>query len=82
MKFLVDAQLPRTLAVLLVARGHDAVHTLDLPDANRTGDSEIGRLADAEDQDLVALVGAFAGAVFVELRTTALVVHGDRRQRP
>ena len=39
MKFLVDAQLPRRLADYLRAAGHDAVHTLDLPNANRTTES-------------------------------------------
>jgi predicted nuclease of predicted toxin-antitoxin system len=34
MKFLVDAQLPRRLARLLTATGHDAIHTLDLPRGN------------------------------------------------
>jgi len=40
MKFLVDAQLPRRLAYRLQDAGHDAVHTLDLPLANRTPDGE------------------------------------------
>lgn len=54
MKFLVDAQLPRSLAVLLESSGHDAVHTLDLPRANRTADRGISRLADAEDRVVVS----------------------------
>jgi len=29
-KFLVDAQLPRRLALWLQQRGHDVIHTLDL----------------------------------------------------
>lgn len=41
MKFLLDAQLPRRLAVLLTEVGHDARHTLDLPLGNRTPDSEV-----------------------------------------
>ncbi len=36
MRFMVDAQLPRRLVRWLGARGHDAVHTPDLPDGNRT----------------------------------------------
>ncbi|WP_462283875.1 DUF5615 family PIN-like protein [Nostocoides sp.] len=34
--------------------GHDAVHTLDLPDRNRTTDSTISHLADAEDRIVVS----------------------------
>ena len=41
MKFLVDAQLPRRLALAMLAQGHDARHTLDLPDANQTTDEQI-----------------------------------------
>jgi predicted nuclease of predicted toxin-antitoxin system len=41
MKFLVDAQLPRRLAIRLQEAGHDAIHTLDLPEGNRTSDHEI-----------------------------------------
>ena len=41
MKFLVDAQLPRRLVERLRDAGHDAVHTRDLPNENRTTDREI-----------------------------------------
>lgn len=41
MKIIVDAQLPRRLVRWLAARGHDAVHTLDLERGNRTRDDEI-----------------------------------------
>ena len=54
MRFLVDAQLPRRLALALIARGHDAVHTLDLPDQNRTGDSVIDALADREGRIVIS----------------------------
>jgi predicted nuclease of predicted toxin-antitoxin system len=40
-KFLVDAQLPRQLALELSQAGHEAIHTLDLPQGNRTSDEEI-----------------------------------------
>ena len=46
MRFIVDAQLPLKLAVALNAAGHDAVHTLNLPDKNRSSDIFITRLAD------------------------------------
>ena len=45
MKFLIDAQLPLRLARWLRAEGHDAVHTMDLPDGNRTGDAAISELS-------------------------------------
>lgn len=46
MKFLVDAQLPRRLAAWLADAGYDAIHTLDLPQANRTLDDEVCTVAD------------------------------------
>lgn len=45
MKFLVDAQLPRRMAGWLRDQGHDALHTLDLPDRNRTTDEAITEIA-------------------------------------
>lgn len=54
MKFLVDAQLPARLAHQLNASGHDAIHTLDLPEQNRTTDAEISRRADAESRIVVS----------------------------
>lgn len=45
MNFLLDAHLPRLLVWRLRERGHDAIHTLDLPRANRTADYEINDLS-------------------------------------
>jgi len=47
-KFLLDAQLPRSLRLALTAAGHESRHTSDLPDGNRTGDLVISDLADKE----------------------------------
>jgi predicted nuclease of predicted toxin-antitoxin system len=53
MKFLLDAQLPRRLALELATDGHDEVHTLDLPTANRTQDADISTLATQEGRVVV-----------------------------
>jgi predicted nuclease of predicted toxin-antitoxin system len=45
MKFLVDAQLPYGIALFLRDRGFDALHTNDLPDRERTKDSQIRNIA-------------------------------------
>lgn len=45
MKFLVDAQLPKALARFLGKRGFDVIHTLELPNKNRTGDLDINRIS-------------------------------------
>lgn len=52
MKFLVDAQLPRHLVATLNWHGHDALHTLELPDGNRTPDWRINEIS-LEEQRVV-----------------------------
>ena len=41
MKFLIDAQLPKKLSALMNDLGFDSIHTLDLPNGNRTKDGEV-----------------------------------------
>jgi predicted nuclease of predicted toxin-antitoxin system len=48
MKFIVDAQLPKSLADYITLKGYSAVHTLDLPDKNKTKDTYITQLATTE----------------------------------
>ncbi|MCF6351951.1 MAG: DUF5615 family PIN-like protein [Cyclobacteriaceae bacterium] len=45
MKFIVDAQLPKALSEFLKSKGHDSLHTLDMPNRNKTKDSEISTFA-------------------------------------
>lgn len=54
MKFLIDAQLPKSLARFLIERGFDAIHTLDLPNKNLTGDDEINRISLAENRVVIS----------------------------
>ncbi len=53
MKFLVDAQLPARLARFLGDTGHDALHTTELPDGNRTTDRQIADRADEDGRVVV-----------------------------
>lgn len=53
MKFLIDAQLPVRLAEFLNRAGHDALHTIRLPDGNRSTDSQIAQHADTESRVVV-----------------------------
>ena len=53
MKFLVDAQLPRRLALWLQQRGHDVIHTLDLAQQKRTPDLFLLALANKDDRALI-----------------------------
>ncbi len=53
MKFLVDAQLLARLARFRRSLGHDALHTLELPDGNRTTDTRIAEVADGSNRVVV-----------------------------
>jgi predicted nuclease of predicted toxin-antitoxin system len=53
MKFLVDAQLPYGIALFLRDKGYDALHTDDLPDKERTTDSQIRSIAAAENRIVI-----------------------------
>lgn len=54
MKFIVDAQLPKSLAVLLREKGFDTLHTTELPNGNDTTDEEINRLSLAENRIVIS----------------------------
>lgn len=53
MKFLLDAHLPLRLTRLLVAAGHDVVHTTELAEGNRTTDQRICEVADEQGRVVV-----------------------------
>ncbi|WP_280336927.1 DUF5615 family PIN-like protein [Nocardia wallacei] len=74
MRFLVDAQLPRRLAVFLATAGHDATHTLDLPDANRTPDSEIAAIADRDGRTVVTKDNDFLIGHLLERSPKSLLI--------
>lgn len=54
MRFLVDAQLPKTISLFLDYKGHDSLHTLDLPNKNKSKDSEINLLSSKEQRIVVS----------------------------
>jgi len=66
MKFLVDAQLPRRLVHPLRDRGHDAVHTLDLPQGNRTPDAVINQLSVSEERVVVTKDSDFVDSLIID----------------
>jgi predicted nuclease of predicted toxin-antitoxin system len=60
MKVLIDAQLPRRMVGWFTGTGCDALHTLDLPDGNRSTDKQVieraeldGRVVVSKDADFV-----------------------------
>ena len=74
MRFLIDAQLPRRLVDLLRQRGHDAIHTLDLPGGNRTLDDRLCDICDSDERVLISKDGDFVDSYLV-LRRPARLLH-------
>lgn len=54
MKFIVDAQLPKSLSNFLIKKGYDSLHTLDLPEKNKTKDTQIAKLANKEQRFVIS----------------------------
>ncbi len=65
MIWLIDAQLPRRLAIRLTELGHDAVRTRDLPRGNRSTDSDLCGIADASGSVLVSKDRDFLDSYYI-----------------
>ncbi len=65
MNFLVDAHLPRHLALLLKEHGYDAIHTLDLAEGNRTTDSRINELSVSEQRVVITKDADFVNSFLI-----------------
>jgi predicted nuclease of predicted toxin-antitoxin system len=74
MRFLVDAQLPRRMTAWLVAAGCDAIHTLDLPDGNRTTDEQINNVAEQEQRIVVSKDVDFVDSHLLQKRPGKLML--------
>jgi predicted nuclease of predicted toxin-antitoxin system len=53
MKFIIDAHLPPGLRKIFSADGHDAIHTMDLPDQNASRDSALNSVSISEQRIVV-----------------------------
>jgi predicted nuclease of predicted toxin-antitoxin system len=74
MKFLVDAHLPRRIVHRLCELGLDAIHTLDLPSANRTSDAEICFIAESESRIVVTKDADFVHSFLLHGRPPKLLL--------
>jgi predicted nuclease of predicted toxin-antitoxin system len=72
--FLVDAQLPRRLVFRLRDRGHDAIHTLDLPQANKTTDQEINERSGQESRVVVTKDSDFVDSLLLRRQPWKLLL--------
>ena len=65
MKCIIDAQLPRRLIHRFRDAGFDAIHTLDLPKANETEDTEIIIVAQRESRIVVTKDSDFVDSLLL-----------------
>lgn len=52
-KFIIDAQLPYSLSLMLKKQGLDVIHTDDLPKKELTSDNEIRNIAKAQNRIVI-----------------------------
>ncbi len=65
MKFLVDAHLPRRLALRLREAGYDAIHTLEMPNGNSTTDTEINDASERDRRVVITKDADFENSFYV-----------------
>ncbi|WP_192821217.1 DUF5615 family PIN-like protein [Rufibacter sp. LB8] len=74
MKFLVDAQLPKSLSALLENQGFNTLHTLDLPERNATKDGLIARLAKEQDRVVITKDSDFLKSFIIKKEPPKLLL--------
>ncbi len=74
MKFLVDAQLPQTLALALQKMGHDAIHTTDLPKGNALKDEELNEISMREKRVVITKDNDFVNSFYVHNKPYKLLL--------
>lgn len=73
-KFIVDAQLPYRLSLLLREKGFDSIHTDDLPNKERTTDSQIRSLAKAENRVVITKDNDFFDSYIISKSPSRLLL--------
>lgn len=73
MKFLVDAQLPKKLSEFFNWKGHDSVHTLDLPDKNKTKDVQINDISIEQNRIVITKDLDFIESLFLSNKPYKLI---------
>jgi predicted nuclease of predicted toxin-antitoxin system len=74
MKFIIDAQLPKVLADFLSKKGHNTLHTLELPDKNKTTDKQILEIAVEENYILVTKDLDFLESFYLNQQPSKLIL--------
>lgn len=74
MRFIVDAQLPKSLADFLNFKGYDAIHTIDLPAKNQTKDIDIIEFSTFENRIVITKDVDFLEAYLLKAQPRKLII--------
>ena len=74
MKFIVDAQLPKSLSDFFNDMGLDSIHILDLPNRNKTKDGQIAKLANDQDRIAITKDADFLESFIIKAETKKLII--------
>jgi len=73
-KFVIDAQLPKALSDFLNQKGYDSIHTLELPEKNRTKDSQIIQKAIEENRIVISKDSDFLDSFLLKALPPKLIM--------
>jgi predicted nuclease of predicted toxin-antitoxin system len=73
-KFIVDAQLPKSLSDLLKYRGYDSLHTLELPYQNATSDKIITEIAVQQQRIVITKDSDFLESFLLNSKPEKLII--------
>lgn len=74
MNFLIDANLPRHLVSLFRERGHQAIHTFELPDGNATVDTALLGYSDEHNCVIMTKDSDFSTSFWLRNRPNKLLL--------
>ncbi len=74
MKFIVDAQLPKSLSEFLKWKGFDSIHTLELPEKNRTRDKKINKISKEQGRILITKDRDFLESFLIKYEPKKLII--------
>ncbi|TGL16874.1 DUF5615 family PIN-like protein [Leptospira meyeri] len=74
MKFFIDAQLPRSLVDLFRNREIEALHVEELPNGNKTSDSEIVKYCDSNQYILITKDFDFLDSFLLRKKPAKLLI--------
>ena len=74
MKFLIDAQLPKSLSEFLKHKGFNSIHTLELPGKNRTKDIQIIQEAIKENRVVISKDNDFLDSFLIKSEPPKLIM--------